>query len=140
MGHVCEKLGLVARRERELLRLAFERLARLLDLAVLPLHFLVLFEKLSRLFLQLLVGLLQFLLPALQLGGERLRLLQQIFRARVRLDRVQDDPDTFGELVQEGVVGRVELFERGKLHDRLHLAFEQDRQYDDVHRRRFAKT
>ena len=80
---------LVTRGERELLRLAFERLARLLDLAVLPLDFLVLLEELARFFFQLLVGLLQFLLPALQLGRERLRLLQQIFRARVRLDRVR---------------------------------------------------
>ena len=77
------------RGERELLRLAFERLPRLLDFAVLAFDFLVLLEELPRFFFQLLVGLLQFFLPALQLGGERLRLLQQIFRARVRFDRVQ---------------------------------------------------
>ena len=91
--HVREELDLVTRGERELLRLAFQRLARLLDFAVLALDLLVLLEELPGFFLQLLVGLLQFFLPALQLGGERLRLLQQIFRARVRLDRVQHDAD-----------------------------------------------
>ena len=35
VGHVREELGLVARGERELLRFAFQRLARLLDFAVL---------------------------------------------------------------------------------------------------------
>ena len=135
VGHVREELGLVARGERELLRLAFQRLPRLLDLAVLAFDFFVLLEELPRLFLQLLVGLLQFLLPALQLGREGLRLFQQIFRARVRFDRVQDDADAFRELIEKRLVGRVELIERGKLHDRFDLALEQDRQDDDVHRR-----
>ena len=78
------------------MRLALERLSRLLDFAVLVFDLGVLLEELSRLFFQLLVGRLQFLLPALQLGRERLRLFEQIFRQRVRLDRVQDDADAFG--------------------------------------------
>ena len=140
VGHVREKLGLVARGERELLRLAFERLPRLLDLPVLAFDLFVLLEELPRLFLQFLVRLLQFFLPALQLGGERLRLLQQIFRARVRFDRVQHDADAFRELIEKRLVRRVESIERRKFHDCLHLAFEQDRQYHDVHRRRFAQA
>src|SRR3712207_7079402 len=64
--------ALVARGERELLRLAFQRLTGLLDFAVLLLDFFVLLEELARFFFQLLVGLLEFLLPALQLGRERL--------------------------------------------------------------------
>ena len=135
VGHVGEELGLVARGERELLRLAFERLARLFDFAVLAFDFFVLLEELPRFFFQLLVGLLQFFLPALQLGGERLRLFEQIFRARVRFDRVQHDADAFRELIEKRLVRRIELFERGKLHDRFDLAFEEDRQDDDVHRR-----
>ena len=131
---------LVTRGERELLRLAFQRLARLLDLAVLALDLFVLLEELAGFFFQLLVGLLQFFLPALQLGGERLRLLQQVFRARVRFDRVQHDADALRELIEERLVGRIELLERRQLHDRFHLAFEQDRQDDDVQRRRFAQA
>ena len=138
--HVGEKLRLVTRGKRELLRLAFERLARLFDFAILAFDFLVLLEELSRFFFQLLVGLLQFFLPALQLGRERLRLLEQIFRARVRFDRVQDDADAFRQLIEKRLVGGIELFERGKFHDRFDLAFEEDRQDDDVHRLRFAQA
>src|SRR5207302_9398837 len=140
VGHVREKFRLVARGERELLRFSLQRLTRLLDLPVLALDFFVLFDKLSRLFLQLLVGLLQFFLPALQLGGERLRLLEQILRARVRLDSVQDDADAFCELIEKRLVRRIELLERGKFHDRFHLALKQDRQHHNVHRRRFAQS
>ena len=68
MRHVREELGLVFRSERELLRLAFQRLARLLDFAVLAFHLGVLLEQLTRFLFQLLVGLLEFLLPALQLA------------------------------------------------------------------------
>jgi hypothetical protein len=65
---------------------------------------------------QLLVGLLQ-LLPAalLQLLRERLRLLEQVFRPHVRLDRVEHDADRFGELVEERLVDRVEALERRQL-------------------------
>ena len=94
--------------QRELLGLLLERLARLLHLAVLALHLLVLLGEQLRLFLQLLVGLLQLLLAALQLFGERLRLLEQVLRAHVGLDRVDHDADGFRELVEEGLVGRVE--------------------------------
>ena len=49
---------------------------------------------------------LQFLLAALQLLRERLRLREQVFRARVRLDRVDHDADRFRELVEERLVDR----------------------------------
>jgi hypothetical protein len=98
--HVGEELGLVLRRERELLGLFLERLARLLDLLVLALDLLVLVREQPRLLLQLLVGLLQLLLAALQLLGERLRLRQQVLGARVRLDRVDDDADRLGQLAR----------------------------------------
>ena len=105
--HVREELGLVLRGERELLGLLLEGLPRLLDFAVLPLDLGVLLGEQLGLFLQLLVGLLQLLLLRLQLARERLRLLQQIFGPRVRLDRVQHDADALGELIEEGLVRRL---------------------------------
>ena len=50
------------------------------------------------------------------------------------------DADRFDELIEERLVRRAELFERGQFHDRLDLAFEQDRQHDDVRGRRLAQT
>ena len=70
--HVGQEFGLVLGGERELLGFFFQGLPRLLDLLVLALDFLVLVREQPRLFLQLLVGLLQFLLPALQLVRQRL--------------------------------------------------------------------
>ena len=93
-----------------------------------------------RLLLQPPVGLLQLLLLVLQLLGERLRLLEQLLRPHVRRDRVQDDADALGELVQERQVGLAEAVERGQLDDRQHLALEEDRQHHDVARRRFAQA
>ena len=128
---------LVARGERELLRLLLQRRARLLDLAVLELDLVHLLGELARLLLQLLVrraqlvllgfqqrlgllqverlllqavvGLLQLLLLRLQLGGQRLRLVQQVFRLHVRRDGVQHHADRLGELVEEGLVDLAEL-------------------------------
>jgi hypothetical protein len=91
--HVREELGLVFRSERELLGLAFQRHAGLLHFRVLALHLLVLGGELGGLFLEFLVGLLQFFLAVLELAGERLRLLQEILRQRVRLDGVEHDTD-----------------------------------------------
>ena len=158
---------LVARGERQLLGLLLQRRARLLDLAVLELDLVHLLGELARLLLQLLVGraqlvllgleqrlgllqverlllqavvgLLQLLLLALQLGGQRLRLVQQVLRLHVRRDGVQHHADRLGELVEEGLVDLAELRERGELDHRLHLALEQHRQDDDVHRRARAE-
>src|SRR5260370_7006816 len=51
------------------------------------------------LLLELFVRLLEFILLALQFSGEGLRLQQQIFRAGIGLDRVQDDADALGQLI-----------------------------------------
>ena len=126
--HVGEELGLVLRGEGELRRLLLERLARLLDLAVLALHLLVLVRQQPRLVLQLLVGLPQLL-------GERLRLLEQVLGAGVGLDGVDHDADRLGELVEEGLVRRVEALERGELDHAAHLALEDHRQHQHVGRR-----
>ena len=88
-----------------------------------------------RLVLQLLVGLLQLLLPALQLVGQRLRLREQVLGAHVGFDRVDDDADAFGELVEEGLVAGVEPLHRGQLEHALGLALEHDGQHQDVARR-----
>ena len=137
--HVGEELGLVLRRQRELLGLFLQRLARLLDLLVLALDFLVLVREQPRLFLELLVGLLQLLLPALQLLRERLRLREQVLGPRVGLDRVDDDADALGQLIEERLVRRAEALERRELEHALDLAFEDDRQHEDVLRRRRAE-
>ncbi len=72
--------------------------------------------------------------------GQRLRLLEQVFRAHVGFDGVEHDADRLGQLIEEGLVGRVEALERGQFHDPLTCAFEDDRQHDDVQRRGFAQA
>src|SRR5688500_19867949 len=47
------------------------------------------------------------LFRSLQLAGERLRLLEEVLRSHVRLERVEHDADGFGELIQERQVRRV---------------------------------
>ena len=83
---------------------------------------------------------LQFFLPALQLFGQRLRLLEQIFRSGVGFDGVQHDADGFHQLIQKGLVRRAELFKGRQFHDRLDLAFEEHRQHDDVGGLRLAQA
>ena len=134
VGHVGQELGLVLRGERELRRLLLERLARLLDLLVLPLDLDVLDHELARLLLELLVRLLELLLLALELSRERLRLAQQLLRAGVGLDRVEDDPDALRELLEEGQVRVAEPLEGGELDDGLHLPLEEHGQHHDVER------
>ena len=110
------------------------------DFAVLAFHFDVLMGEQAGFFLQLLVGLLQFFLAALQFLGQRLRLLEQIFRPHVGFDRVEHDADALGQLIEERLVGGIEPLERGQLQHRLHLAFEHHRQHDDVGRRGVAQA
>ena len=52
----------------------------------------------------------------------------------------EHDADRFHQLVEEGLVGLVELAERGELDDRLDLVLEQSRQDVDVGRRRMAEA
>ena len=104
VGHVGQELGLVLRGERELLGLLLDRQAGHLDLAVLDLDALVLVGEQRHLLGELGVGALQLLLPALQLLGERLGLLQQLLRPHVGDDGVDHDADRLGELLQERAV------------------------------------
>src|SRR2546426_10115000 len=158
--HVRQKLGFVARGERELLGLFLERGLGLLDFPVLEFDLphllrkklglllkllvgalqllLLIFEQslgvlqILRLLLQAVVGFLELLLLALQFLGERLRLLEQGFGAHVCLDGVEHDADTLSQLIGKRQVRFAELSERGQLDDRLDLAFKQHRQDDDV--------
>ena len=130
--HVGQELGLVLGGQRQLLGLLFQRLAGLFDFLVLAFDFLVLVGEQAGLFLQLLVGVLQFFLPGLQLLGQRLRLLEQVLGAHVGFDRVEHDADALGQLVEERLVRRVEALEGGQFQDGLDLAFEDDRQHEDV--------
>src|SRR5437763_3203681 len=79
VAHVGQEFALVFGGQSELLGLFFQRLAGLLHFAVLAFHFRVLLGQQLGLVFKLGVGLLQFFLLALQLAGERLRLLEQVF-------------------------------------------------------------
>jgi hypothetical protein len=138
--HVGQEFGLVLGSQRQLLGFFFQRLAGLFHFAVLAFHFHVLVGQQFRLFSQLLVGLLQFLLLALQFLGQGLRLLEQILRAGVGLDGVQHDADTFGQLIQKGLVRRAEAVEGSQFDDRLDLAFKDDGQDQHIERMRFAQA
>ena len=70
---------------------------------------------------------------------QQLRLLEQALRAHGRGDRVEHDADRFHELVEEALVGLVELVERGELDHRLHFILEQRRKDVDVGRRRHGR-
>ena len=61
----------------------------------------ILREIRTRFFLQLLVRFLELLLAALELSRERLRLLKQIFRPRVRLNSIEDNADALGQLIEK---------------------------------------
>ena len=139
MRHVGQELRLVTRGYGELLRLLFDQGLGPFDFEPALLHFGVLLRQLASFLRQLLVGALQLVLLALQLGGEGLRLLQQILGAAVRLDRVEHDADALRELVEKVDVGRAERLERRKLDDSSNLAFEEDRELDDVRGRRLAE-
>ena len=100
----------------------------------LPLNFDVAFGELLRLLLELLVGLLQFLLLRLELAGELLRLLEQAFGLHRRLDRIQHDADRVGELLEEHRLQGGERCDRGEFDDGFHVTLEQHGQHDDVAR------
>ena len=72
----------------------------------------------------------------LQLARQRLRLREQLLRAHVRPDRVQHDADRLGDLLQERPVDLADLLQRRQLDDAEDLLLEDDRQDDDVARRR----
>ena len=109
MGHIGQEFRLVLRRKRQFRRLLFQGATRLLDLLILALNIHVALGELLRLELELLVRLLQLLLPGLQLGGKLLRLFEQPFGLHRRFDAVEHDADAGGQLVEEGEVRGVEF-------------------------------
>jgi hypothetical protein len=138
--HVGEEFGLVLGCQREFRRLLLHCAPRLLDLLVLALHLDILFGELLHLLLQLLVGLLQFALAGLQLGGELLGLLQQALGLHRGLDRIQHDADARGELLDERYLQIGERTNRCKLDHRFYLPLVQHRQHDHVVRRHLEQA
>ena len=134
--HVGEELRLVLRGQRQLRGLLFDGAPRLLDFLILALDLDVLLGQLLRLLRQLLVGLLQFPLLGLQLGGQLLRLLEQPLGLHRGFDAVDQDADIRGQLLEKRQVHRAEVAERGQAEDRLHLPLEDDRKHDQAARQR----
>ena len=130
----------------ELLRALLELLVRLLQLLLLGLEQLLGRPQRLGLRLELRVRALQLVLLGLELLGlalqllrQRLRLLEQLLGARVRLDRVQDDADRLRELVEERLLDLGEGREGGELDHRHHALLEEHRDDDDARRRRLAE-
>ena len=132
--HVGEEFGLVLRCQRKFGRLFFQRAPGLFDFLVLALHLDVTLGELLSLLLELLVGLLQFLLLRLQFSGELLRLLQQSFGLHRRLDAVEHDADAVGELLEESHLRGRERADRSQLDDGLDLVLEQNRKHHEIFR------
>ena len=72
--------------------------------------------------------------------GQRLGLLQQFLSAHRGGDRVQHDPDDFGELIEESEMDLGKSLERGQLDYRFDIALEQHRHDNDVHGSSFAEA
>ena len=134
--HVGQELRLVLRGQGQLLGLLFQRLAGLFDFLVLAFDFLVLVGQQAGLFLQFLVG---FCNSSCWLCSSWASDCDCLSRSSVRMLAsmvLSTMPMRFGQLVEERLVRRVEALERGQLEDALDLAFEDDRQHEDVLRRR----
>ena len=123
--HVCKELGFVLRGQRELGRLFLKRSPGLLDFIVLAFDFRVLLGQLLRLLFELLVRQLELFLLGLQLGRQLLRLLQQALGLHRRFDAVEHDANSRGELIQESLLQFGEWRDGSKLDNRLHLAFKE---------------
>ena len=108
--------------------------ARLLDFLVLAFHFHVLFGELLGFLRQLLVGLLQFGLLRLQLGGQLLRLLQQAFGLHRGLNAVEHDADAGSQLLQKSQMRCGEYAERGQFDHGFHAVLEKNWQHDHAAR------
>ena len=120
VGHVRKELGLVLGSQGELGGLFFDRTARLFDFLVLRFHLDVAVGQLLRLLFQLLVGLLQLALLRLQFGGQLLRLFEQTFGLHGGFDGFEHNADGIGQLVQEGHLQLREGAQRGQFDDGLH--------------------
>ena len=99
------------------------------------------------LLLELGVGSFELLLAALQLLGlslellcQRLRLLQQLFGAHVRCDRVEHHAERLHQLLEKGPVYVAVGLQGGQLDHAEDLLLEQDRHHDDVHRHGLAES
>jgi hypothetical protein len=108
--------------------------------ALLALRLLVLLGEQAGLPAEVLVRHGQLGLLRAELLRQRLGLLEQVLGQRVGLDRVQDEADGLGQLVEEGLVDRAEGREGGQLDHGADLPLEHDRQDDDVQRRGVAET
>jgi hypothetical protein len=75
--------------------------------------------QLARLFLQLLIGLLQLFLLGLQLFRHALRLAQKLVGLHGGLDSGHDDTQAFDQLFEEGDLHCVEALERSQFQDPL---------------------
>ena len=134
VAHVGEELGLVLGGQRELLGLLLDRAARHARFRCSSLRPASSRSRAAapspaapRWSLQFLLLAGEFGLPGLQLGRQQLRLLEQALGAHGRGDRVQHDADRFRQLVEEALVGLVELAERGELDHRLDLVLRTER-------------
>ena len=130
--HVRQKFRLVLRRQRELLGLLFERIARLLHLGILALDFGILLGQQPRLGAEFFVPDLEFALPGLQLRRELLRLRKQTLGAHRRFDGIEYDADGRCELIEECEIGLRKWLECGQLDDGFRFALEQHRQHDNT--------
>ena len=83
---------------------------------------------------------MQLLLARLELLRLGERLLKQLIGHRRRRDRVEHQPDALGQLIKQRLVRRAERRKRCQLKHRAHRSLEEDRQHDDVQRRRLAQT
>jgi hypothetical protein len=101
MRHVGQELRFVFRGQRQLLSLALEGAAGLLNFLVLAFDLHILFSQLLRFLRQLFVGLLQLFLLGLQLRGQLLRLFQEAFGLHGGLDAVEHDADAGGQLFKK---------------------------------------
>ena len=72
--------------------------------------------------------------------GERLRLLEQVLRPHVGLDRVEHDADRLGQLIEERLVRRVEALERRQLEHALDLPSKMTGSTMMLQRRRLAEA
>ena len=92
------------------------------------------------LFFQPAVAFRELLLLALQFSARACDCFSNFFGSHRRFNRVQHDADAFRQLIEEREVDVVEALERREFDDGLHIAFEQDRQDDDVVWRGFAQA
>ena len=72
--------------------------------------------------------------------GLGLSLLEQVLGEGVGIDGIEDEPDAFGEPVEEGLIDLAEGREGGQFDHRAYRPIEQHWQDDDVERRGRAKT